>query len=138
MILQSHLNIHIFRHISRTTLHLQSKTHLQNPQSCNSLQPSLLSSLSLAWLPHLPSSKTVKVTPPPIQTTTPSHSNPPPGGVFYATQTYYSASGCTGTADGEATFNTINLCQPLSTILGSVVSVTTNSVTQDPAGCVGK
>ncbi|TVY33339.1 hypothetical protein LSUB1_G007097 [Lachnellula subtilissima] len=58
------------------------------------------------------------------------------GGVFYATQTYYSASGCTGTADGEATFNTINLCQPLSTILGSVESVTTNSITQDPAGCV--
>ncbi len=60
------------------------------------------------------------------------------GGAIYATQTYYSGGGCTGTADGEATFGGVNLCQPIRSVLGSVVSVTADSVTDSPAGCVGK
>jgi hypothetical protein len=58
------------------------------------------------------------------------------GGFIYATQVYYSEPGCTGTADGEATFGGENLCQPLLTVLGGVHSVKTGSVTD--AGCEGK
>jgi hypothetical protein len=58
------------------------------------------------------------------------------GGEFFAVQTYYNGGGCTGTADSEATFNSENLCQPLSTVLGTVVSVSAISVTD--AGCVSK
>ncbi|KAE9365449.1 hypothetical protein N431DRAFT_549654 [Stipitochalara longipes BDJ] len=58
------------------------------------------------------------------------------GGFIFATQTYFSGGGCTGTADGEATFGAANLCQPIATVLDTVTSVTANSVTDDPAGCV--
>jgi hypothetical protein len=52
-------------------------------------------------------------------------------------QTYFSDGGCTGTADTEATFGGVNLCQPIRSVLDSVVSVTADTVTDDPAGCVG-
>ncbi|KUJ24353.1 uncharacterized protein LY89DRAFT_679509 [Mollisia scopiformis] len=55
-------------------------------------------------------------------------------GEFFAVQTYYSAGGCTGTADSEATFNEENLCQPIATVLSTVESVSLISVTD--AGCV--
>ncbi|KAH8763844.1 hypothetical protein BGZ57DRAFT_1007408 [Hyaloscypha finlandica] len=58
------------------------------------------------------------------------------GGAIYATQTYYSGGGCTGTADGEATFAGVNLCQPIRSVLSSVISVTANSVTDVFADCV--
>ncbi|KAN0089493.1 hypothetical protein V8E51_019753 [Hyaloscypha variabilis] len=58
------------------------------------------------------------------------------GGFIFATQTYYSGGGCTGTPDTEATFGSANVCQPIATVLGTVTSVTADSVTDDPAGCV--
>ncbi|TAQ83247.1 hypothetical protein B7494_g8427 [Chlorociboria aeruginascens] len=57
------------------------------------------------------------------------------GGFIFATQTYYSGAGCTGTADGEATFGGVNLCQPISSVLNNVISITADSVTNSPAGC---
>jgi hypothetical protein len=57
------------------------------------------------------------------------------GGQFYAVQSYYSGDGCTGTEDGEATFNTPNLCQPIRSVLPVVKTVKLISV---DAGCTGK
>ncbi|KAH8886160.1 hypothetical protein GQ53DRAFT_769404 [Thozetella sp. PMI_491] len=54
------------------------------------------------------------------------------GAQSIATVTYFSSTGCTGTADHEAIFGTPNLCQSLDTVLGSVKTVNVTSVEE---GC---
>ncbi|PMD15103.1 hypothetical protein NA56DRAFT_710330 [Hyaloscypha hepaticicola] len=58
------------------------------------------------------------------------------GSTIYAIQTYYTSGGCTGTPDTEATFGGVNLCQPIRSVLDSVVSITADSVMEEIAGCV--